>query len=122
MTDRGSDAPEHLQERWLYEFIADPDCTAWSCPTCGYHNYHFYGLKECGRCAYELDQDQVQQALKERSEHEAVDKIKQRKYECFIEDHEPKSWTPGRCADYAGRGSLALHLFRCKRKSGFRSR
>lgn len=44
--------------------------------------------------------------------------IKNRKYECFMEDHDPKSWSPSRCAGYAGRGSLALHLFRCKRKDG----
>lgn len=50
---------------------------------------------------------------------ETVEQIKERKYECFIEDHEPKPWTPGRCAEYAGRGSLALHLFRCKRKNGY---
>lgn len=49
---------------------------------------------------------------------ETIEDIKQRKYECFIEDHEPLPWTPGQCADYAGRGSLAVHLFRCKRKSG----
>lgn len=48
----------------------------------------------------------------------AIEKIKSRKYECFMEDHEPLSWTPGQCAGYAGRGSLLLHLFRCKRKSG----
>jgi len=46
---------------------------------------------------------------------ETVERIKSRKYECFIEDHEPLPWTPGRCADYAGRG---LHLMRCKRKDG----
>ena len=36
-----------------------------------------------------------------------------------MEDHADKPWTPGQCAGYAGRGSLALHLFRCKRNSGF---
>lgn len=46
---------------------------------------------------------------------ETVERIKARKYECFIEDHEPKPWTPGRCAGYAGRG---VHLMRCKRKDG----
>lgn len=46
---------------------------------------------------------------------QSADQIRQRQYECFIEDHEPKPWTPGQCAGYAGRGS---HLFRCKRKSG----
>jgi hypothetical protein len=45
-------------------------------------------------------------------------KIRERKYECFMEDHEPRPWTAGQCAGYAGKGSLALHLFRCKRKSG----
>ena len=49
---------------------------------------------------------------------ETVDRIKDRKYECFLEDHDPKPWTPGQCAGYAGRGSLATHLWRCKRKSG----
>lgn len=49
---------------------------------------------------------------------ETPEKIKHRRYECFMEDHEPKHWTEGRCAGYAGKGSLALHLFRCKRKSG----
>lgn len=44
-----------------------------------------------------------------------VDGVKSRRYECFIEDHEPKPWTPGRCADYAGR---SLHLMRCKRRDG----
>jgi hypothetical protein len=48
----------------------------------------------------------------------AVEKIKSRKYECFMEDHEPKAWSPGQCAGYAGRGSLLVHLFRCKRKDG----
>ena len=48
-----------------------------------------------------------------------IERVKSREYECFMEDHDPKPWTPGRCAAYAGRGSLALHLFRCKRKSGF---
>lgn len=49
---------------------------------------------------------------------EEVERIKGRHYECFMEDHEPLPWTPGRCAGYAGRGSLALHLFRCKRRDG----
>ena len=49
---------------------------------------------------------------------ETVAQIKTRKYECFIEDHEPLPWTPGQCAGYAGRGSLLLHLYRCKRRSG----
>jgi hypothetical protein len=44
-----------------------------------------------------------------------IEGVKGRKYECFIEDHESLSWTPGRCADYAGRG---VHLMRCKRKDG----
>lgn len=48
----------------------------------------------------------------------SVEKIKSRQYECFMEDHEPKPWTPGQCAGFAGRGSLGLHLFRCKRKDG----
>lgn len=47
-----------------------------------------------------------------------VARITARRYECFIEDHESKPWTPGQCAGFAGRGSLAVHLFRCKRKSG----
>jgi hypothetical protein len=46
---------------------------------------------------------------------ETAEQIKARKYECFIEDHEPKPWTPGQCAGYAGRG---LHLMRCKRRDG----
>jgi len=46
---------------------------------------------------------------------ESAERIKALKYECFIEDHEPLPWTPGRCAGYAGRG---LHLMRCKRKDG----
>ena len=50
---------------------------------------------------------------------ETAEKIKRREYECFIEDHEPKPWTPGRCAGYAGRGSMAAHLYRCKRKDGY---
>lgn len=49
-------------------------------------------------------------------EHESADDIMKRQYECFIEDHEPKPWSHGRCAAYAGR---SLHLMRCKRKSGF---
>src|SRR5574337_309311 len=48
----------------------------------------------------------------------AITLIKERQYESFLEDHEPRPWTPGQCAGYAGRGSLALHLFRCKRRSG----
>jgi len=47
-----------------------------------------------------------------------IQRIKSRHYECFMEDHEPLPWTHGRCAGYAGRGSLALHLFRCKRRDG----
>jgi hypothetical protein len=46
---------------------------------------------------------------------ETVEKVKERKYECFIEDHEPLPWTPGRCAGYAGPG---CHLMRCKRRDG----
>ena len=46
---------------------------------------------------------------------ETVERVKEREYECFIEDHEPLPWTPGRCAGYAGR---TLHLMRCKRKDG----
>jgi hypothetical protein len=47
---------------------------------------------------------------------ETVDEIKARHYECFIEDHPAKLWTPGRCAGYAG---STCHLMRCKRKDGF---
>lgn len=47
-----------------------------------------------------------------------IKRIKARHYECFFEDHESKPWTPGQCAGYAGRGSLGVHLMRCKRKSG----
>jgi hypothetical protein len=113
-----SDTPEHLREKRLYDAIADPDCTAWECPTCGYSNYHAYGMKECARCGYELDHDRVSAALTERSAFpkETVASIKERKYECFIEDHEPIPWTPGRCAGYAGRG---VHLMRCKRHDGY---
>lgn len=46
---------------------------------------------------------------------ETIERVKTRQYECFMEDHDPKPWTSGRCADYAGR---SLHLFRCKRKDG----
>jgi hypothetical protein len=46
---------------------------------------------------------------------ETIDDIKKRQYECFIEDHEPRRWTAGRCASYAGRG---LHLMRCTRRDG----
>ena len=42
--------------------------------------------------------------------------VKQRRYECFIEGHEDRPWTPGQCADYAGR---SLHLMRCSRKDGY---
>ena len=49
---------------------------------------------------------------------ETIEEIKDRKYECFMNDHEPKPWTPGQCAGFAGKGSRALHLFRCKRRSG----
>ena len=51
---------------------------------------------------------------------ETIEEIKERHYECFIEDREPKKWSdaPERCAGYAGSGSLALHLYRCKRKNG----
>ena len=49
---------------------------------------------------------------------EEIAAIKRREYECFMEDHDPKPWTPGRCAGFAGKGSLALHLYRCKRKAG----
>ena len=47
---------------------------------------------------------------------ETVERIKSRQYECFIEDHESLPWSPGQCADYAGR---SLHLMRCKRKDGY---
>lgn len=63
------EAPERLREQWLYEAIADPDCTGWNCPTCGYSNYHVYGLRECERCAYQLDSDRVRDALRERAEN-----------------------------------------------------
>jgi hypothetical protein len=46
---------------------------------------------------------------------DTIERIKERHYECFIEDHESLPWTPGRCAGYAGR---SLHLMRCKRKDG----
>ena len=54
------------------------------------------------------------------SETEAsrIRSVKSRRYECFMEDHDEKTWTAGRCAGYIGRGSLSTHLFRCKRKSG----
>ena len=55
---------------------------------------------------------------KPRRRHETVEDIKNRKYECFMEGHEPLPWTSGQCADYAGKGSLRVHLFRCKRKPG----
>jgi len=45
-----------------------------------------------------------------------VVEIKTRRYECFIEDHESKPWTPGQCAGYAGR---TLHLMRCRRRDGY---
>lgn len=60
------DTPEHLRLQWLYESIADPDCTGWNCPTCDYPNYHILGLVECERCGFQLDQDRVQDALKQR--------------------------------------------------------
>lgn len=46
---------------------------------------------------------------------EKIRKIKERHYECFIEDHESKPWTPGQCAAFAGR---SVHLMRCKRRDG----
>jgi hypothetical protein len=45
-----------------------------------------------------------------------IEEIKRRRYECFIEDHESKPWTPGQCAGFAGR---SVHLMRCKRKDGY---
>lgn len=50
------------------------------------------------------------------TDEQMVEKIKARHYECFIEDHEPKLWTAGQCAAFAGR---SLHLMRCKRKDGY---
>ncbi len=50
---------------------------------------------------------------------DGIERIKARRYECFMEDHEPKPWTPGQCAGYAGKGSRTVHLFRCKRRDGF---
>ena len=47
---------------------------------------------------------------------ETIERIKSRRYECFIADHEPRPWTAGQCAGYAGRN---LHLMRCKRKWGY---
>lgn len=59
--------PERLRHDWLYESIADPDCTSWACPTCDYQaNYHALGLKECERCGFELDPDRVRDALAQR--------------------------------------------------------
>jgi len=46
---------------------------------------------------------------------EKIAQIKARHYECFIEDHESKPWTPGQCAGYVGSN---IHLMRCRRKSG----
>jgi hypothetical protein len=46
---------------------------------------------------------------------EAIEQIKARHYECFIEDHESIPWTPGRCAGYLGR---SLYLIRCTRRDG----
>jgi ribosomal protein L37E len=60
---------ERLKEQWVYESIADPDCTGWNCPTCGYSNYHVFGLEECERCGYQLDQDRVRDSLQERAEN-----------------------------------------------------
>lgn len=42
------------------------------------------------------------------TDDEKISRIKERRYECFFEDHEPKWWGPGQCASYAGRGSLAV--------------
>lgn len=63
MTD---DTSERLREQWLYETIADPDCTAWNCPACGTRNQIVSSLVECRICGYELDPDRVRDALKER--------------------------------------------------------
>lgn len=52
------------------------------------------------------------------AEEKAVAEIRKRQYECFMEGHEPKPWSPGQCAGWAGRGTRALHLFRCKRRDG----
>jgi hypothetical protein len=52
----------------------------------------------------------------EMSDRDEIAEIKSRHYECFIEDHESKLWTPGQCAGWAGRG---LHLMRCSRKDGY---
>lgn len=46
---------------------------------------------------------------------ETAEQIKSRKYECFIEDHEPLAWDSSRCAAYAGR---SLHLIQCKKRLG----
>jgi len=56
--------------------------------------------------------------IEERARAAEIERVKSRHYECFMEDHEPQRWSPGRCAGYAGRGSLVLHLFRCKRRDG----
>jgi ssDNA-binding Zn-finger/Zn-ribbon topoisomerase 1 len=62
-----ADDSMRTREDWIYESIADPDCTGWACPTCNYTcNYHAYGLVECERCGYQLDADRVRDALAER--------------------------------------------------------
>ena len=45
-----------------------------------------------------------------------IERVKKRRYECFIEDHDDKPWTAGQCAGFAGR---TLHLMRCTRRSGY---
>lgn len=46
---------------------------------------------------------------------ETAEQIRNRKYECFIEGHDPVSWDSSRCAAFAGR---SLHLIQCKKKLG----
>lgn len=66
-----NDVSKRQRHDWIYECIADPDCTGWVCPTCDYSNYHAYGLRECERCGFELDPDRVRDALAKRQKNVA---------------------------------------------------
>lgn len=41
------------EARRLRDEITDPDCTGWTCPTCGWSQYHAYGF-ECDCCGFEV--------------------------------------------------------------------
>lgn len=55
-----------MSDDGIYDDIADPDATGWTCPTCGRCQYHIYGFC-CDACGFECDPDRVRNALAARA-------------------------------------------------------